>query len=236
MSLDIAKLRASGAVNFNGTNTLSPEETSKRLSESDNNEFMSSECSRACMAAVMPQVNRTNASVVNLKNSIHNFGVVDKKVFRGSAPYPENFKDISEIRDSKGIKALADAGVKTVIDLRSAGAVDPEYVQVLAENGIEHINIDFNDLSKPVGRESRKDQLQNFIDAINNSEGRVYVHSSLGEDRTAAAIGFYDMMVNVKPLNKVLEDIKKYNSSLSMLLMVEEYNKSFNDQYQKILK
>jgi protein tyrosine phosphatase (PTP) superfamily phosphohydrolase (DUF442 family) len=105
--------------------------------------------------------------------SIRNFTVVDGQVWRGGAPSQADYR------------ALAAAGVTTVVDLRAEhGLRIPD--DLLAELGITRVAIPIRD-----GQTPTTDQVATFLDAVDASEGPVYLHCGAGVGRTGTMAAAY---------------------------------------------
>ena len=105
--------------------------------------------------------------------AIRNFEVVDQTLWRGGAP------------GKADLRALAAAGVTTVVDLRAEhGLVVPE--DLLAELGITRVAIPIRD-----GQTPTTEQVARFLDAVDSSEGAVYLHCGAGVGRTGTMAAAY---------------------------------------------
>jgi len=106
---------------------------------------------------------------------IRNFYQVSQLVYRGAQPTDEGFK------------YLATIGVKTVIDLREAGArTDAERAAVTAD-GMTFINVPMTGKTPPA--EAEISSILSILEADNR--GGVFVHCKRGADRTGAVIASY---------------------------------------------
>ena len=82
---------------------------------------------------------------------------------------------------------LVEAGIQVVFDLTEAGEIqDDSYVQGLAQRGIEHRRMSFENLSTP-----RVEQMRSILDAIRSVRGAAYVHCLYGEGRTGTVAGCF---------------------------------------------
>jgi protein-tyrosine phosphatase len=102
-----------------------------------------------------------------------NFRVVDEQVVRGKAPTLD------------GYRSLASLGVTTIVDLRAESNLEVPVV-LLQSLGIQRIHMPIKD-----GQTPRPDQVQQFLDAVEQSEGLVYVHCGAGVGRTGAMSAAY---------------------------------------------
>lgn len=99
--------------------------------------------------------------------------VVDDRVVRGAAP----------TRD--GYRGLAALGVTTVVDLRAEDdLVVPE--TLLRDLGITRVHLPIRDGQTPTAEE-----VQQFLTAVRESPGRVFVHCGAGVGRTGAMVAAY---------------------------------------------
>ena len=107
--------------------------------------------------------------------AIRNFAAVDDTLWRGGAPRQVDYR------------ALAAAGVTTVVDLRAEhGLRIPE--DLLAELGITRVSIPIRD-----GQTPTTEQVRQFLDAVDASEGRVYLHCGAGVGRTGTMAAAYSV-------------------------------------------
>lgn len=110
--------------------------------------------------------------------SLKNQHVVDEKVWRGSAPHA-----------MKTYRALADAGVTTIVDLRGehdvqAGAA--EKTRALAEIGVRYVSLPTRD-----GQPPSPEAVARFLEETRRSPGKVYVHCGAGVGRTGSMASAY---------------------------------------------
>ena len=103
---------------------------------------------------------------------IENFRAVDDHVWRGGSPSDD------------GYRALAALGVTTVVDLRSEH--DPDDDGLLRGLGITLVRIPMGD-----GRAPTVAEVDTALAAIDESEGRVFVHCAAGVGRTGSVVGLY---------------------------------------------
>src|SRR5919106_1039316 len=107
---------------------------------------------------------KKNSNFPNVK--IKNFGQLDERFYRGARPKEEDYK------------ALADLGVKTIIDLTDNSK---EYEQPWVEAaGLRYINVPMVDKNYP-----SMEQINAFLKVVYDPEtGKFYVHCAGGRHRT----------------------------------------------------
>ena len=112
-----------------------------------------------------------NPNFPNVK--IKNFGQLDERFYRGARPKEEDYK------------ALAELGIKTVIDLTDNSR---EYEQPAVEAaGLRYVNIPMVDKSYP-----SMDQINEFLKVVDDPEtGKFFVHCAGGRHRTGVVGAVY---------------------------------------------
>ena len=110
---------------------------------------------------------------VTAPKGVHNFEVVDEKVWRGSRP------------TALGYRSLIDRGVETIVDLRAESGLERP-TTLLSKNDVELVRIPIRDGQVPTDA-----QVAKFLSAVESSHGKVYVHCMAGVGRTGAMVGAY---------------------------------------------
>jgi protein tyrosine/serine phosphatase len=131
-----------------------------------------------------------NPEFPNVK--IKNFGKMDERFYRGARPKDEDYK------------ALAELGIKTVIDLTDNSR---EYEQPAVEAaGLRYINIPMVDKSYP-----SMDQVNEFLKIVDDpATGKFFVHCAGGRHRTGVVGAVYRFTRNNWNLEKVLAEMDQY--------------------------
>jgi protein tyrosine/serine phosphatase len=130
---------------------------------------------------------------------VGNFGQMDDNFFRGAQPLPDDFK------------ALAEIGIKTIIDLRN----DPtDYEKSAAEAvGIKYVNIPMSGWKSPKDKD-----LQAFLKLANDPEtGKFFVHCKAGIHRTGVAGAVYRMTKYGWGYDQSYQEMKNYNFSSGLV-------------------
>jgi len=104
---------------------------------------------------------------------IDNLRAVDDRLWRGAAPTTEGYRN------------LLQAGITTVVDLRAEEGLEPD-VQMVRDLGMNLVRIPMRD-----GQVPSTEEVDAFLAATRESEGRVFVHCGAGVGRTGAMVGAY---------------------------------------------
>ena len=118
---------------------------------------------------------------------------MDDRFYRGAQPKEQDYK------------ALADLGVRTVIDLRD----DPEsYEKSSVEAlGMSYVNIPMSDKEYP-----RADQVQQFLNLVSVPQtGKFYVHCAGGRHRTGVMGAVYRFNHDRWNYDQVYAEMKNYD-------------------------
>lgn len=129
-------------------------------------------CNVAILAAHV-LLQRSVDSTATERMPLTNFAVVDDHVWRGAAP------------SSTGYRALAEAGVTTVVDLRAEENLHIDH-GALEELGINRVHLPMRD-----GQAPSPELVQRFLDVVSESDGKVYVHCGAGVGRTGTMAAAY---------------------------------------------
>ena len=104
---------------------------------------------------------------------VKNFQVVDEHVWRGAAPTPE------------GYRALARQGARTIVDLRAEEGIEDD-ISVAKDLGLNIVRIPMRD-----GQTPSRDEVARFLEVVQSSPGKVFVHCGAGVGRTGTMVGSY---------------------------------------------
>jgi protein tyrosine/serine phosphatase len=125
---------------------------------------------------------------------IKNFGQMDERFFRGAQP-----------KDEADYKALAELGIKTVIDLQ---AEPKDYEKQFVESlGMKYVNIPMIGKKYPT-----PEATEAFLKTVNNPDtGKFYVHCAGGRHRTGAMGAVYRYEFYNWDFEKVYQEMKQYD-------------------------
>lgn len=140
------------------------------------------------------QTSPAAVSGINIKN----FGAMDDVLYRGGQPSETDYK------------ALADFGIKTIIDLRN----DHEsFAKSAAEAaGMKYVLIPMDGVSAPSDEDVAK-----FLSVINDpSSGKIYMHCKAGIHRTGAMGAVYRIYKDGWDYDKTYAEMKNYQFSAGL--------------------
>jgi protein tyrosine phosphatase (PTP) superfamily phosphohydrolase (DUF442 family) len=106
---------------------------------------------------------------------IDNLRAVDDKVWRGAAPTTE------------GYRGLAHAGIATIVDLRAEDGIEHD-ANVVTDLGMRMVRLPIRD-----GQTPSSEEIDTFLAAVRESDGKVFVHCGAGVGRTGAMVGAYQV-------------------------------------------
>jgi protein tyrosine/serine phosphatase len=134
---------------------------------------------------------KANDSFANIK--IKNFGQMDERFYRGGQPQERDYQ------------ALADLGIKMVIDLRDDPvSYEKSSVEAL---GMRYVNIPMSDSHYPADA-----QIAEFLKVVNDpATGKFYVHCAGGRHRTGVAGAVYRYNFYGWDFDKVYKEMKDYD-------------------------
>ena len=130
--------------------------------------------------------------------SIKNFGQMTENLYRGAQPAESDYK------------ALADFGIKTIVDLRND---EESFARSSAEAaGLKYVNIPMDGVSAP----SDADVAQ-FLKVVNDpASGKVYFHCKAGIHRTGTMGAVYRINHDGWDYDKAYAEMKNYQFSAGL--------------------
>lgn len=129
-------------------------------------------------------------------DGIPNFGEVTAHLYRSAQP------------DGPALEALARRGVKTIINLRMPGDIDPAEEAFARGHGIQYLSVPLSGFRAPTD-----EQIARVLDLIERSTGPVLVHCKYGADRTGTVVALYRMRRQGWSLDEALAEAKRYGIS-----------------------
>jgi protein tyrosine/serine phosphatase len=143
--------------------------------------------------AAVSSAQQTDESSSNPKIKIKNFGQMDDRFFRGAQPKEKDYK------------ALAQLGVKTIIDLREE---PEEYSKSAVESaGMTYVNIPMIAKKYPTAEAAAT-----FLKTVNDpATGKFFVHCAGGRHRTGAMGALYRFQFYNWNFDQVYKEMKRYD-------------------------
>ena len=143
--------------------------------------------------AAVCSAQKVSDSSSNQSIKIKNFGQMDDRFYRGAQPKEQDYK------------ALAQLGIKTIIDLRE----DPEeYSKSMAEAvGMTYVNIPMIAKKYPT-----PEATATFLKTVNDpATGKFFVHCAGGRHRTGAMGAVYRFQFYNWNFDQVYKEMKQYD-------------------------
>jgi protein tyrosine phosphatase (PTP) superfamily phosphohydrolase (DUF442 family) len=135
-------------------------------------------------------------------SKLDNFAQVDGTVFRGAMPVSAG--QIEKLRHAYN--------VRTIIDLRRTEVTPPQFTEFerswANHHGIRYVPIPMNSHYPPTEKEIAK-----LFQAIEETNGNVYIHCKMGIDRTGAMVAAYETKLG-HPQREVYARMKKHGYNL----------------------
>jgi protein tyrosine/serine phosphatase len=145
--------------------------------------------------------------------NIKNFGQMDDVLYRGGQPAESDYK------------ALADFGIKTIIDLRND---EESFAKSAAEAaGLRYFNISMDGVSAPSDADVAK-----FLSIVNDpASGKIYMHCKAGIHRTGAMGAVYRIAKDGWDYDKTYAEMKNYEFSAGLFHgALKSFVKRYSDQ------
>ena len=145
--------------------------------------------SLAAVSSAQQFTESTSTETIKIKN----FGQMDDRFYRGAQPKEKDYK------------ALAQLGIKTIIDLRED---TEEYAKTTAESaGMNYINIPMIAKKYPT-----PEATQMFLKTVNDpATGKFFVHCAGGRHRTGAMGAVYRFQFYNWNFDQVYKEMKQYD-------------------------
>jgi tyrosine-protein phosphatase SIW14 len=154
---------------------------------------------RAAIFSLTASLTLASAWAGSLNENLPNFQKVDDHIYRGAQPI------------NSGFQALAQLGIKTVVDLRDIGEHSQADEQKLVTDlGMRYVSIPMQGMSTP-----KADQVAAVLALLNDTtSGPVFVHCKRGADRTGTVIAVYRISHDSWQNKKALSEAKSYGMSI----------------------
>lgn len=134
------------------------------------------------------------ANLPQVSTVVPNLGVVSPTLLRGAHP------------KKGGLKALRDAGVRTVISLRGGDDKTEKEGREAKALGMKFVSIPMSHFKVP-----RQKDVDKFLSIVQNEAMQpVFVHCARGEDRTGAMVAIYRMETSNWTVSQSYDEMLKY--------------------------
>jgi tyrosine-protein phosphatase SIW14 len=129
-------------------------------------------------------------------DAIPNFGEVTPHLYRSAQPA------------GPALESLARRGVKTIINLRMPGDIDPAEEVFARAHDIRYISVPMAGFSAPTDEE-----IARVLNLIERSPGPVLVHCQHGADRTGTVIAHYRITRQGWSVDAAMAEARRYGLS-----------------------
>ncbi len=170
-----------------------------------NNRFLSTRTATFVLAvsfvgSVAAQTNPATSADVS-RVGIDNFGRIDANYYRGAQPEGGDYT------------ALANLGVKTVIDLQADYDIGGNEEQLVRAAGMEFVRIPMTTRVEPTS-----DQVQQFLKLVNDPAAQpVYVHCKGGRHRTGVMTAVHRMTNHGWTPDQAFDEMKAFDFGMAFL-------------------
>lgn len=135
------------------------------------------------------------AAPAETKVDLPNYHKVHDFLFRGGEP------------SATGLKELSKQGIKTIIDLRAAGARTETEASLARDLGMKYINLPMS------SRAPSEAQVQTFIQTVEAGRDKnepVFVHCAHGSDRTGCLVGIWRVTHDSYTYKDAYSEMRRY--------------------------
>ena len=145
--------------------------------------------SLAAVCSAQTVVDSSNNTTVKIKN----FGQMDDRFYRGAQPKEQDYK------------ALAQLGIKTIIDLRE----DPEEY---SKSAVEAVGMTYVNIPMIAKKYPTPEATATFLKTVNDpATGKFFVHCAGGRHRTGAMGAVYRFNFYNWNFDQVYKEMKQYD-------------------------
>ena len=143
--------------------------------------------------AVVTSAQKVSDSSSNQTIKIKNFGQMDDRFYRGAQPKEQDYK------------ALAELGIKTIIDLR-------EDTETYSKSAVEAQGMTYINIPMIAKKYPTPEAIETFLKTVNDpATGKFYVHCAGGRHRTGAMGAVYRYQFYNWDFEQVYKEMKKFD-------------------------
>jgi tyrosine-protein phosphatase SIW14 len=145
----------------------------------------------------------SGSAAITQPTALKNFQEVEASLYRGAQPTDEGFRELAKL------------GVHTVVDLRGSGGRSSKEARIVAELGMQYVNVPLDGFKAPT-----PEQVSKLLGILENqSGGPVFVHCRRGADRTGTILALYRIEHDHWGNEKALGEAKTMKMASSERLM-----------------
>jgi protein tyrosine phosphatase (PTP) superfamily phosphohydrolase (DUF442 family) len=156
------------------------------------------------------------APTVDQIGGIPNFHAVNTQIYRGGQPSPE------------AMRRLADAGFKTILDLREDDQRGKDEKKLVKSLGMHYINVPMKGMKKPEDK-----QISKALKVLHDEHsGPVFIHCKRGADRTGVVLACYRMEHDNWDHQQALSEARQLGMSwyqIPLIRYVQSYHPHHHD-------
>ena len=143
--------------------------------------------------AVVTSAQKVSDTSSNQSIKIKNFGQMDERFYRGAQPKEQDYK------------ALAELGIKTIIDLR-------EDTEAYSKSAVEAQGMTYVNIPMIAKKYPTPEAIETFLKTVNDpATGKFYVHCAGGRHRTGAMGAVYRFQFYNWDFEQVYKEMKKFD-------------------------
>lgn len=143
--------------------------------------------------AVVTSAQKVSDTSSNQSIKIKNFGQMDERFYRGAQPKEQDYK------------ALAELGIKTIIDLR-------EDTEAYSKSAVEAQGMTYINIPMIAKKYPTPEAIETFLKTVNDpATGKFYVHCAGGRHRTGAMGAVYRFQFYNWDFEQVYKEMKKFD-------------------------
>ena len=143
--------------------------------------------------AVVTSAQKVSDSSSNQAIKIKNFGQMDDRFYRGAQPKENDYK------------ALAELGIKTIIDLR-------EDTEAYSKSAVEAVGMTYVNIPMIAKKYPTPEATATFLKTVNDpATGKFYVHCAGGRHRTGAMGAVYRFQFYNWNFEQVYKEMKQFD-------------------------
>lgn len=151
-------------------------------------------CVAVCALALATQAQERSGADADTEVKIKNFGQMDERFYRGAQP-----------KKAEDYRALAQLGIKTVINLRHDEKSNER--EMVEAAGMRYVQIPMESKTRPTDEQARE-----FLRIANDPEtGKFYAHCAGGRHRTGAMGAVYRYENYNWNFDQVYAEMKQYD-------------------------